>query len=69
MEQVLNYPDEKPVEGEKLAIKTTFILNLLSMAIKAEDPNHIERNRRYLTDFLQNTCVTVFDIQSYPNYN
>ena len=60
--------DDK-VDHEKLAIKTTFILNLLSMSIKTEDQSRESYNRRYLTDFLQNTCVPLQDIQAYPGYN
>ena len=48
---------EEKVDQEKLAIKTTFILNLLAMSIKTEDQSRESSNRRYLTDFLQNTCV------------
>lgn len=60
------------LEGEKLAIQTTFLLNLISISIKAEGiGNSMSRrpfHRRFLTDFLQNTCVPFFEIQNYPNY-
>ena len=57
--------DDK-IDSEKLAFKTTFIFNLLTMAIKSRD--HSDENKRVLTDFLNNTCVPLQEIQQYPDY-
>ena len=62
------YQSDNKLEGEKLAIKTSFDLNLLSITIKTEEQSKLVNNRRYLTDFLQNTCVPIIEVFNYPNY-
>ena len=55
------------LERERLALKTTFVFNLLATSIASGEVQP-DCNKRRLSDFLQNTCVPVQEIHAYPNY-
>ena len=61
------YADQR-LDHEKLALKTTFMFNLLAKAIKSNDYLEPMGTRRILTDFLQNSCVPQNEIAAYPGY-
>ena len=53
---------------EKLALQTTFLMNLYAISIR-QNKRVPEGTRRFLTDFLQNTCVPFQTVNEYPEYD
>lgn len=66
LEILFSHGQVRTDQPEKMAIYTTFVFNLLAVSIQRGwlDGD----NSRIITDFLQNTCVPLNEVESYPNY-